>query len=126
MDENGKVQGKKKRTQGKAKRRASQSHGQCYPFELRRRAVQLCLEEGFPVEQVARDLGVGFSTIGAWVRRYRAQGEAGLQAQGVCTQRQADTVRRLAVEAWLQKEGVISITQNHRVSPIFPEKIAHN
>ncbi len=49
-----------------------------------------------------------------------------LQAQGGCTQRQADTVRRLAVEGWLQKEGVISITQNHRVSPIFPEKIAHN
>jgi hypothetical protein len=48
------------------------------------------------------------------------------QAQGGCTQRQADTVRRLAVEAWLQKEGVISISQNHRVSPIFPEKIAHN
>ena len=48
------------------------------------------------------------------------------QAQRVCTQRQADTIRRLAVEAWLQKEGVISITQNHRVSPIFPEKIAHN
>jgi transposase InsO family protein len=81
MDENGKVQGKKKRTQGKAKRRAGQSHGHCYPFELRRRAVQLCLEEGFPVEQVARELGVGFSTIGAWVRRYRAQGEAGLQAK---------------------------------------------
>jgi hypothetical protein len=49
-----------------------------------------------------------------------------MQPQGVCSQRQADTVRRLAVEAWLQKEGVISITQNHRVSPIFPEKIAHN
>jgi ATP-dependent Lon protease len=60
MDENGKVQGKKKRTQGKAKRRAGQSHGHCYPFELRRRAVQLCLEEGFPIEQVARELGVGF------------------------------------------------------------------
>jgi len=78
LDENGKVQGKKKRTQGKAKRRAGQSHGHRYPFELRRRAVQLCLEEGFPVEQVARELGVGFSTIGAWVRLYRAQGEAGL------------------------------------------------
>jgi transposase-like protein len=43
--------------------------------------VQLCLEEGFPLEQVARELGVGFSTLGAWVRGYRAQGEAGLQAK---------------------------------------------
>ena len=49
-----------------------------------------------------------------------------LQAQGVCTQRQADTVRRLAVETWLQSNGVITITQHKRVSPIFPEKIAHN
>jgi len=49
-----------------------------------------------------------------------------MQTQVVCTQRQADTVRRLAVEAWLQTHGVITITQNHRVSPIFPEKIAHN
>ena len=49
-----------------------------------------------------------------------------MQVQGVCTQRQADTVRRLAVEAWLQKNDVITITQNHRVSPIFLEKIAHN
>ena len=49
-----------------------------------------------------------------------------MQVQGVCTQRQADTVRRLGVEAWLQKNDVITITQNHRVSPIFLEKIAHN
>ncbi len=49
-----------------------------------------------------------------------------MQAQGVCTQRQADTARRLAVEAWLQSNGIITITQNHRVSPIFPEEIAHN
>src|SRR5512147_2875059 len=81
MAGNGKVQGQKKRTHRKAKRRGGQSHAHPYPFEVRRKAVQLCLEEGFPVEQVARELGVGFSTIGAWVRRYRAQGEAGLQAK---------------------------------------------
>jgi len=60
-----------------------------------------------------------FEAINELIRRLR-------QAQGVFSQRQADTVRRLAVEAWLQKNGVITITQNHRVSTIFPEKIAHN
>jgi hypothetical protein len=27
-------------------------------------AVQLCVEEGFPVAQVARDLRIGLSTLG--------------------------------------------------------------
>ena len=83
MAEHGKVQGKRKRTRGlrRAARRAVRPHAYSHPVELRRKAVQLCLEEGFPVKQVARELGVGFSTLGAWVRRYRAQGEAGLQGK---------------------------------------------
>jgi transposase InsO family protein len=38
------------------------------------------VEEGFPVEQVARDLRVGLSTLGTWIRKYRTQGAAGLEA----------------------------------------------
>ncbi len=49
-----------------------------------------------------------------------------MEAQTDCTPRHAGTARRLAVEAWLQKHGVISITQNHRVLPISLEEIAHN
>jgi transposase len=83
MEEHGEVHGKRKRSLGlrRAGRRAVRPHAYSHPFELRRKAVQLCLEEGFPVAQVARDLGIGFSTLGAWVRRYRAQGEAGLQGE---------------------------------------------
>ena len=83
MEGNGEVQGKRKGTRAlrRAARRAVRPHAYSHPFELRRKAVQLCLEEGFPVKQVAHDLGVGFSTLGTWVRRYRAQGEAGLQAK---------------------------------------------
>jgi transposase len=83
MAEHGEVQGKRKRTRAlrRAVRRAVRPHAHSHPFELRRKAVQLCLEEGFPVKQVARELGVGFSTLGAWVRRYRAQGEASLQGK---------------------------------------------
>jgi transposase InsO family protein len=49
-----------------------------------------------------------------------------IQASAVHTRRQAETARRLAVETWLQRNGVITITQNNKVLPIFPEKTAHN
>jgi transposase InsO family protein len=49
-----------------------------------------------------------------------------IRAWGVRTPRQAETARRLAVEAWLQKNGVITITQNKKVLPIFSKKTAHN
>ena len=49
-----------------------------------------------------------------------------IQVWAVHTQRQAETARRLAVETWLQRNGVITITQNKKVLPIFLEKFAHN
>ena len=80
------VQGKRKRKRkrtrpprGAARRaRGPQSHS--HPFEVRRKAVQLCLEERFPLQRVAREMGVGLSTLSKWVRAYREQGEAGLQS----------------------------------------------
>jgi hypothetical protein len=49
-----------------------------------------------------------------------------IQARAVHTQRQAETAWRLAVETWLQRNGVITITQNKKVLPVFPEPFAHN
>lgn len=49
-----------------------------------------------------------------------------LQVRAVHTQRQAETTRRLAVETWLQSNGVITITQNRKVLPVFLKQIAHN
>lgn len=49
-----------------------------------------------------------------------------IEVWAVHTQRQVATTRRLAVETWLQRNGVITITQNPKVLPIFPEKTAHN
>jgi transposase InsO family protein len=75
------VQGKGERTRpprGAARRRKS-PHPHSHPFEVRRKAVQLCLEESFPLQRVAREMGVGLSTLSKWVRLYREQGEAGLQ-----------------------------------------------
>ncbi len=53
MEGNGEVQGKRKRL--RSPRRRSKGHRtHAYPYELRRKAVRLCLEEGFPVDQVTR------------------------------------------------------------------------
>ena len=49
-----------------------------------------------------------------------------IEVSAVYTQRQAETARRLAVETWLQTNAVITVTQNRKVLPIFPEKTAHN
>lgn len=50
-----------------------------YAYEVRRRAVQLYLEEGFPAELVAREIGCSAHSLYEWVRAYREHGEAGLK-----------------------------------------------
>jgi hypothetical protein len=49
-----------------------------------------------------------------------------IPVSAVHTQRQVETARPLAVETWLQRNGVITITQNKKVLPISPERTAHN
>ena len=39
---------------------------------------------------------------------------------------QAETARRLAVETWLQRNGMLTATHNQKVLPVFTEKFAHN
>lgn len=59
--------------------RTSRPHA--YRAELRRRAVQLFVEEQLPAELVAKELGVSDKSVYAWARRYRKDGEAGLQGR---------------------------------------------
>jgi transposase InsO family protein len=49
-----------------------------------------------------------------------------IQVWAVHTQPQAETAHRLAVETWLQRNGVITITQNKKVLPVFLKQFAHN
>jgi hypothetical protein len=49
-----------------------------------------------------------------------------IQVWAVHTQRPAETARRLAVETWLPRNGVITITQNKKVLPVLLEQFAHN
>jgi len=49
-----------------------------YPPETRLKAVRLFLEESIPLELISKELGVCRETIQNWVKRYQAEGEAGL------------------------------------------------
>ena len=39
--------------------------------EFKQEAVRIALSSGLPRERVARDLGIGKSTLGKWVSQYR-------------------------------------------------------
>ena len=48
-------------------------------YEIKRRAVQLYLEESIPAELVAQETGISKATVFDWVRQYRKNGEEGLR-----------------------------------------------
>ena len=95
------VQGKREKTRPPrgAARRSIHSHPHSHPFEVRRKAVQLYLEEGFSPELIARPMGVGQSTLSKWVRLYRDHGEAGLKSQEAGRSRQRPKVAAAVAEA---------------------------
>jgi transposase-like protein len=76
MESTKKVQGKRTRPPRGAARRSIRPHAHSHPYEVRRKAIQLCLEEGFPAKRVAREMGVGLSTLTKWVRRRPHAGQA--------------------------------------------------
>ena len=55
-----------------------------HPIELRRKAVQLLVEESLPRDLVAEELGVSAATLGIWLARYQEAGEAGLVRRSPC------------------------------------------
>jgi transposase InsO family protein len=79
--------GRDPRTPRGAARRGGAKHrsppGQ-HPIELRRKAVQLLVEESLPRDLVAEELGVSAATLGIWLGRYQEAGEAGLLRRPPC------------------------------------------
>jgi transposase len=67
----------------------------------------LYLEEGFSPELIARQMGVGRSTLSKWVRLYRDQGEAGLKSQKAGPSRQGPKV------AAAVKTEVVELKRGH-------------
>jgi len=61
------------------KRKGKRSEGgrrKRHALEVKRRAVKLYVEDGYPADVVAEELGVGHSTLNAWAKQYKERGEA--------------------------------------------------
>ena len=50
-----------------------------YSYEFKLKCVKLCLEEGYPRKFVADESGANLKSLGAWIKRYREEGEQGLK-----------------------------------------------
>ena len=49
-------------------------NGTRYSAADKLKAVKLYLEEGYQVKDIARELGIGKSSLGKWIREYREKG----------------------------------------------------
>jgi transposase InsO family protein len=52
-----------------------------YPVALKLKAVKLHLADGYSVDWLAKELGFSRKTLFEWLKRYRAEGEAGLESR---------------------------------------------
>jgi transposase InsO family protein len=68
-----------RRAAGRPGRPPKKSKRKVHPYELRRKVVQLYLEEKIPAEIVAQETGVSLSSIQKWTQYYQTHGEAGLR-----------------------------------------------
>jgi transposase InsO family protein len=76
--------------------------------EVKLRAVRLNLEEGYPLASIGRELGVSKDTIYLWVKRYRSEGEEGLEPRpwGSCRgERMHPAVKAKIVEVKKEHPG---------------------
>ena len=75
--------------------------------EFKRDAVDLVLSSGRPVNDVARELGVGNETLRNWVNERRRRPEADGQVQASPADKDAEIARLRAQVAELQQEKLI-------------------
>ncbi|MDQ7850801.1 MAG: transposase, partial [Armatimonadota bacterium] len=72
-----------------------------YPREFREEAVRLARTSGRPMAQIARELGVAWGTLSAWVKQ--AELDAGLRSDGLTTA-EREELRRLRREVRILRE----------------------
>ena len=80
--------------------------------EFKQEAVRIALSSGLPRERVAKDLGIGKSTLGKWVSQYRPT--------DLVSAPQADLAReneRLRLENRVLKEEREVLKNRRRLSP---------
>lgn len=66
-------------TKKHSQNKRSPSKRKVYPVDFKLRTVKLFLEEEYSTEMIARELGIGKSTVTRWVKLYRESGIAGLE-----------------------------------------------
>ena len=88
---------------GKRRGRSTSPH----PVETRRKAVQLHLEEGIPLEVVSEELGVTGTTLRKWVERYQQAGDTGLAT------RQAQAGKRKPQLPAAVHQAIVDVKQEH-------------
>ena len=57
-------------------------HKKTYTKEFKEQAVKLVIEQETKGSQVAKDLGIGYSTLVRWLREYRENGKAAFPGKG--------------------------------------------
>ena len=79
---------------------------QNYPAEFRKETAQLVLDNGYTHEAAAQAMGVGYSTVGKWVRQLRAerQGETPKAAPMTPEQIKIRELEKRIKEIELEKE----------------------
>src|SRR5882672_4289856 len=73
-----------RKTETKGPREADttkRSRGHDWPMDVRLKLVRAVVEQGLSGSEVAKRLGVPYTTAMPWVRRYRASGAAGFEAR---------------------------------------------
>ncbi|WP_040432469.1 transposase [Paractinoplanes globisporus] len=75
--------------------------------EFKRDAVDLVLSSGRPVNDVARELGVGNETLRNWVNKRRRRAEVDGQVQASPADKDAEIARLRAQVAELQQEKLV-------------------
>lgn len=87
------------------KQKGSRKQSGPYPFEFRLKVIRMHLEEGYTYQTIQQLTGVGVSTIGHWISRYRKDGESGLKCQ-TATSRKSSTLNSSV------KEQIIDLKKN--------------
>ena len=62
----------------KTRKRKRKSVGP-YPVEIRLRAVQMYVDEGYPAQLITAEMGITGETLNKWAKLYRQSGEEGLR-----------------------------------------------
>ncbi len=74
-----------------------------YPFEFQRDAVGMVLDEGRPIVDVARSLGINEGTLGNWVNRERDRKNEG-RALSVDERAELAELRRQLTEVRMERD----------------------